>query len=218
MSPGLPLRSPPLYWFALYVLGAFSLLTAACDTFLVSACQFENLPGCPGAPPNLSSIPPDMATPKPDEPAPLGPLRKFERRASVSLGTSRRFVGLQGSPRQAVFLATNGTMKWWEVAKLDLNNAEIANCLTVGQTCSPSERPHTDGSCRPGSASAMAAAADRDARRYPSGIVSSWWPLAISRAWSPCCARSAMWWRFRLAGGRCSIRANLSNHRSAEFV
>jgi hypothetical protein len=63
----------------------------------------------------------------------------------VSLGTSRRFVGLQGSPRQAVFLATNGTNKWWDLAKLDLNHPSESSRLIVGQTCTPSDCPPIPG-------------------------------------------------------------------------
>jgi hypothetical protein len=131
-------RSPSLHWLrrlACGVLSGLSLFAAACDPFLVSVCQFEDRPGCHSADPAK----PDAGQPprEPGSPAPLGPLRRFELRASVPLGNSLRFVGLQGSPRQAVFLAIDGSMnKRWDVASLDLNNSELTARVRVGGTCS----------------------------------------------------------------------------------
>lgn len=140
MSPGLPPRAPSLRWLrllALRVLSGLSLISTACDPFLVSVCQFEDRPGCHTADPAK----PDSGQPQPPRepgsPATLGPLRRFELRRSLALGSNLRFVGLQGSPRQAVFLAIDGSMnKRWDVASLDLNNSELTARVRVGGTCS----------------------------------------------------------------------------------
>jgi hypothetical protein len=117
-------------------------LSTGCDSFLVPACQFERRPDCgTGSAANADASQPSDA----GSPAPIGSLRRFEWRASVSLGNNRRFVGLQGSPRQVVFLATNGSTKWWEVAKLDLNNSTESSRLIVGQTCSTADCPLIPG-------------------------------------------------------------------------
>lgn len=133
-------RSASLQWLRLLACGALSglsLFAAACDPFLVSVCQFEDRPGCHTADPAK----PDSGQPQPPRepgsPAPLGPLRRFELRRSLAIGSNLRFVGLQGSPRQAVFLAIDGSMnKRWDVASLDLNNSELTARVRVGGTCS----------------------------------------------------------------------------------
>lgn len=147
MSTQILTRSASLSGLRLLVcslLAGSSLLVAACDPFLVSACRFEDLPGCPRAPSgsaDAGSKPPDLSTPPRDEPAPLGPLLRFEWRAKIELGTNRRFVGLQGSPRQAVFLKLDGPNKRWDVATFDLSNSDTAKRVVVAQTCSPSTCP-----------------------------------------------------------------------------
>lgn len=42
-------------------------------------------------------------------------------------------------------MATDGTNKWWEVARLDLNNSDIASRLIAGQTCTTSDCPTIPG-------------------------------------------------------------------------
>lgn len=114
-------------------------LLAGCDSFLVSVCHFEDRPGCSttyAGTTDASSPPPDSSMP-----ALLGPLRRFELRATVKLDTNRRFVGLMGSPRQAVFLATNGGRKWWELLTLDLNNSVLSSRTVLAPSCTPPACP-----------------------------------------------------------------------------
>jgi len=136
------------HWLVGCLLVGLNLLIPACDPFLVSVCRFENLPGCPGHAGQLADGATDLADASPAAPGaplPLGEPRRFEKRISVDQGTTQRFVGLQGNPRQAVFLATNGTTTRLEVYTLDLDNEQEGQRLGKGTPCLPPYCPAIPG-------------------------------------------------------------------------
>lgn len=139
------------HWLVGCLLAGLSLLIPACDPFLVSVCRFENLPGCPGHAGQLADGPTDLADASPADPGaplPLGEPRRFDLRTSVPLDRDqikRRFVGLQGSPRQAVFLAMKGDNKWMEVYTLDLGQAQPWQRLGAATPCMESACPKIPG-------------------------------------------------------------------------
>lgn len=106
-----------LQFFALWAL----FTAAGCDRFLVSLCNFEDVPGCNVAVDGVPK-PSDMSAVKDMAPYPV-PQREFEWRAKIIINQNTKFIGMyQG---EALTWKDDGGLHF-QSSKLDLKHKEEA--------------------------------------------------------------------------------------------
>lgn len=105
-----------------------------CDGYLVSICNFDERPGCPGLGTDEvikpgSDMPPSVVQNPNQLPPSNGPERSFEPRTTIPLDASHKFVGMYD--RDKLLFVVNSASVRWEAANLDQTSSNCTNCPTI---------------------------------------------------------------------------------------